>query len=144
MTARPTQSKTSPLGGGSSGGREYFTSPESKAVEQVWQTPVRQDQRVGTSQSSAVSSKVRSLASAGTESALRAKVIVGPGAGCPRWLMGRPRGGADDTGVYGTKRSEKFSVQLALRETQALQRVLHIGHEDRRSAEVTRCRVARW
>ena len=42
--------------GGSSGGTSYDASPESTAVTQVWQTPVRQDHCVGTSQASASSS----------------------------------------------------------------------------------------
>ena len=51
--------RISPLGGGSSGSGEYAMSPDSNGVVQVWQTPVRQDQRVGTSQASARSSTLR-------------------------------------------------------------------------------------
>ena len=45
---------------------------------QVWQTPVRQLQRVGTSQASARSSTLRVLPGKGVEMPLRAKVTSGP------------------------------------------------------------------
>ena len=49
-------------------------SPESRGVMQVWQTPVRQLQRVGTSQASASSSTLRALPVNGVVMPLRAKV----------------------------------------------------------------------
>ena len=49
--------------GGASGSGEYPMSPDSNGVVQVWQTPVRQDQRVGTSQASARSSTLPRVAS---------------------------------------------------------------------------------
>src|SRR5690348_10543527 len=42
--------------GSSSGGTTYSVAPDSTRVMQVWQTPVRHDHRVGTSQTSASSS----------------------------------------------------------------------------------------
>ena len=45
---------------------------------QVWQTPVRQLHRVGTSQASASSSTLRRPAAKGVEMPLRAKVTSGP------------------------------------------------------------------
>ena len=58
-------------------------SPDSSGVTQVWQTPARQLQRVGTSQASAKSRTLRWLVSNGTESPLRANVICGPVPGGP-------------------------------------------------------------
>ena len=52
--------------------------PDSMAVEQVWQTPVRQLQRVGTSQASARSSTLRWLTGNRVAIPLRAKVTSGP------------------------------------------------------------------
>ena len=63
-------------------------SPDSRGVTQVWQTPVRQLQRVGTSQASASSSTLRQAGPKGTAMPLRAKVTSGP---VP---AGRPAGAA--------------------------------------------------
>ena len=53
-------------------------SPDSRGVTQVWQTPVRQLQRVGTSQASARSSTLRPWWPNGAVMPLRAKVTSGP------------------------------------------------------------------
>src|SRR5215217_8088895 len=55
---RALQINTFPSAGGSSGSGSYWMAPDSMAVSQVWHTPVRQDQRVGTSHASANSSKL--------------------------------------------------------------------------------------
>ena len=47
-----------PSAGGSTGSGSYSTVPEMRAVSQLWQTPVRQDQRTGTSQASANSRRL--------------------------------------------------------------------------------------
>src|SRR4051812_50221084 len=47
-------------------------------VSQVWQTPVRHDQRTGTSHASASSSRLPYSSLHGTSRSLRAKAIVGP------------------------------------------------------------------
>lgn len=52
------QTRAVPGVGSSRGSGRYRTVPESTEVWQVWQTPVRQDQRVGTSQASARSRTV--------------------------------------------------------------------------------------
>jgi hypothetical protein len=71
-------------------------SPDSRGVTQVWHTPVRQLQRVGTSQASARSSTLRPWAAKGAVMPLRAKVTNGPvPAGPSGWWGGRrarPRG----------------------------------------------------
>ena len=58
-------------------------SPESSGVLQVWQTPVRQLQPVGTSQASARSSTLCVPPGKGVEMPLRAKVTSGPVPGGP-------------------------------------------------------------
>jgi hypothetical protein len=63
-------------------------SPDSRGVTQVWQTPLRQLQRVGTSQASARSSTLRPWAAKGAVMPLRAKVTSGP------VRLARPAGGA--------------------------------------------------
>ena len=57
--------------------------PDSRGVTQVWHTPVRQLQRVGTSQASASSSTLRFSSGNGAEMPLRAKVTSGPVPGGP-------------------------------------------------------------
>ena len=59
---------------------------------QVWQTPDRQLHRVGTSQVSASSSRLRLVAPKRVEMPLRAKVTIGPvpagpGGRCGGWLV---------------------------------------------------------
>jgi len=49
---REQQINRFPAAGGSSGSGSYFTDPEINPHSQVWQTPVRHDQRTGTSQAS--------------------------------------------------------------------------------------------
>ena len=57
---------------------------------QVWQTPVRQLQRLGTSQASASSSRLRALEMNRVEMPLRAKVTSGPvPTGPGGWCGGR-------------------------------------------------------
>src|SRR5215470_6053172 len=75
---REQQISASPFAGGSSGSGSYPTSPAISAVSQVWQTPVRQDHRTGTSHASASSSRLWYLASQGNVSPLRAKETCGP------------------------------------------------------------------
>ena len=58
-------------------------SPDSSAVTQVWQTPVRQAHLVGTSQASARSSTERVPSPNGAVMPLRAKVTSGPVPGGP-------------------------------------------------------------
>src|SRR5215471_8269735 len=75
---RAQQMSTSPSAGFSSGAGEYVMLPDSRGVVQVWQTPVRQLQRVGTSQASANSSMLRRSLPNGAVIPLRAKVTAGP------------------------------------------------------------------
>src|ERR1700733_2749945 len=68
-------------------------SPDRIGVTQVWQTPVRQLQRVGTSQASARSSTLRQSAPNGAVTPLRAKVTSGPvPAGPGGWCGARAAG----------------------------------------------------
>ena len=74
-------------------------SPESRGVLQVWQTPVRQLQRVGTSQASARSSTLCVPAGKGVEMPLRAKVTSGPVPGRAGGLVRCPAGLPGEAGV---------------------------------------------
>src|SRR5215469_14404611 len=75
---REQQINTFSAAGGSSGSGSYFTDPEINPHSQVWQTPVRQDQRTGTSQASASSSRLWNLGSQETARPARANEILGP------------------------------------------------------------------
>ena len=59
---REQQMSTWPSDGASSGSGEYETAPDSSGVMHVWHTPVRQLHRLGTSQASARSRRLRQLA----------------------------------------------------------------------------------
>src|SRR5580704_1133202 len=80
---REQQVNKLPSAGGSSGSGSYVTDPEIKPHSQVWQTPVRQAQRTGTSQASANSSRLWNLGSQETVRPARAKEILGPLPGDP-------------------------------------------------------------
>src|SRR5271166_1635777 len=88
-----------PAAGGSSGSGSYFTDPETNPHSQVWQTPVRQDQRTGTSQASANSSRLWNLGSQETVRPARAKEILGPLPGDPAGTCGGRRGTSFTPGV---------------------------------------------
>ena len=75
---RQQQISASPFAGGSSGSGSYSTLPDISAVSQVWQTPVRQDHRTGTSHASASSSRLPYFVFQGNVSPLRAKETCGP------------------------------------------------------------------
>src|SRR5215510_9063677 len=98
---REQQINTFPAAGGSSGSGSYFTDPEISPHSQVWQTPVRQDQRTGTSQASASSSKLWNLESQFTVRPARAKEIVGPSPVEPSRACGSLRGISFTPGVMG-------------------------------------------
>src|SRR5271170_8299636 len=89
---REQQVNKFPAAGGSSGSGSYFTDPEINPHSQVWQTPVRQAQRAGTSQASASSSRLWNLVSQETVRPARAKDIVGPLPGDPAGACGSWRG----------------------------------------------------
>src|SRR5271170_5790076 len=89
---REQQINRFPAAGGSSGSGSYFTDPEIKPHSQVWQTPVRQAQRTGTSQASASSSRLWNLGSQVTVSPARANEILGPCPGNPTGACGGRRG----------------------------------------------------
>src|SRR5262249_58611506 len=90
VLGRAQQTSTCPSAGASSGSGAYVTPPDRIGVMQVWQTPVRQDQRVGTSQASARSSTFWLPSGNGTAIPLRAKVTNGPVPGRPGGLYGGP------------------------------------------------------
>src|SRR5580692_10819660 len=96
---REQQISRFPAAGGSSGSGSYFTDPEINPLSQVWQTPVRQDQRTGTSQASASSSRLWNLGSQETVRPARAKEILGPMPGDPAGTCARRRGASSTPGV---------------------------------------------
>ena len=96
---REQQINRFPAAGGSSGSGSLFTDPEINPHSQIWQTPVRQDQRTGTSQASANSSRLWNFESQQTVSPARAKEILGPSPGDPAGACGRRRGTAFTPGV---------------------------------------------
>src|SRR5271157_2026563 len=99
LRGREQQINRFPAAGGSSGSGSYFTDPEINPHSQVWQTPVRQDQRTGTSQASASSSRLWNLESHETVRPARAKEILGPSPGDPAGACGRRRGAFFTPGV---------------------------------------------
>src|SRR5215813_10902657 len=96
---REQQINRFPAAGGSSGSGSYFTDPEINPHSQVWQTPVRHDQRTGTSQASASSSRLWNLESQGTVRPARANEILGPSPGEPAGACGSRRGTSSTPGV---------------------------------------------
>src|SRR5690242_7366816 len=74
---REQQINRFPAAAGSSGSGSYFTEPDINPHSQVWQTPARQDQRTGTSQASASSSRLWNFESQETVSPARAKETLG-------------------------------------------------------------------
>src|SRR5579871_1090098 len=98
---REQQVNRFPAAGGSSGSGSYVTDPETNPHSQVWQTPVRQDQRIGTSQASASSSRLWNLGSQETVRPARAKEILGPSPGDPAGACGSRRASSFTTGVMG-------------------------------------------
>src|SRR5580658_8171111 len=89
---REQQINRLPAAGGSSGSGSYFTDPETNPHSHIWQTPVRQDQRTGTSQASASSSRLWNFESQETVSPARANEILGPSPGDPAGACGRRLG----------------------------------------------------
>src|SRR5271169_6422755 len=89
---REQQVNRFPGAGGSSGSGSYFTDPETNPHSQVWQTPVRQDQRAGTSQASVSSSRLWNLGSQETVRPARANETFGPISSDPTGGCGGRRG----------------------------------------------------
>src|SRR3954453_21015122 len=98
---REQQINRFPAAGGSSGSGSYLTDPETNPHSQVWQTPARQDQRTGTSQASASSSRLWNLGSQQTVRPARANEILGPSPGEPAGACGSRRGDSGTPGVIG-------------------------------------------
>src|SRR3954449_5776548 len=98
---REQQVNKLPSAGGSSGSGSYVTDPEINPHSQVWQTPVRQDQRTGMSQASASSSKLSNLGSQQTVRPVRANEIHGPSLGDPAGACSSRRGASSTPGVIG-------------------------------------------
>src|SRR5580704_11902492 len=96
---REQQVNRFPAAGGSSGSGSYFTDPEINPHSQVWQTPVRQDQRTGTSQASASSNRLWNLGSQEAVRPARANEILGPLPGDPAGACGRRCGASFTPGV---------------------------------------------
>src|SRR5271169_510877 len=99
---REQQVNKFPSAGGSSGTGSYVTDPETNPDSQMWQTPVRQDQRTGTSQASASSSRLWNLGSQETVRPARANEILGPLPGNPGGTCGSRRGTFFTPGVMGS------------------------------------------
>ena len=70
-----------------------------RVVSQLWHTPVRQDQRTGTSQASASSSRLEKSSLHGIARLLRANSMVGPSPGFPSGGCGSRVGFAAMPGV---------------------------------------------
>src|SRR3954467_8161451 len=98
---REQQVNKLPSAGGLSGSGSYLTDPETNPHSQVWQTPARQDQRTGTSQASASSSRLCNLGSQQTVRRARANEILGPSPGEPAGACGSRRGASFTPGVMG-------------------------------------------
>src|SRR5271154_2374156 len=100
---REQQVNKLPFAGGSNGSGSYVTDPATNPHSQVWQTPVRQAQRTGTSQASANSSRLWNLGSQETVRPARANEIVGPmrgdPVGDPAGACARRRGASSTPGV---------------------------------------------
>src|SRR6202044_3363232 len=96
---REQQINKFPAAGRSSGSGSYLTFPEINPHSQVWQTPVRQDQRTGTSQASASSSKLWNFEPQETVSPARANEILGPSPEGPSGACGSRRGASFTPGV---------------------------------------------
>src|SRR5260370_9965268 len=89
---REQQINMFPAAGSSSGSGSYFTDPDINPHSQVWHTPVRQDQRTGTSQASASSSRLWNLESQKTVRPARANEILSPSPAGPAGASGSRRG----------------------------------------------------
>src|SRR5580658_6789370 len=113
---REQQVNRFPVAGGSSGSGSYVTDPETNPHSQVWQTPVRQAQRTGTSQASASSSRLWNLGAQETVSPARAKEILGPSPADPTGACGSRRGASRKPGVMDSP-EPKISVWTWLRAT---------------------------
>src|SRR5215510_9611228 len=98
---REQQINRFPAAAGSSGSGSYFTDPDINPHSQVWQTPARQDQRTGTSQASASSSRLWNFESQETVSPARANETLGPLPGEAAGACGRRRGPSAMPGVIG-------------------------------------------
>src|ERR1700751_1344912 len=98
---REQQVNKFPAAGGSSGSGSYVTDPEINPHSQGWQTPVRQDQRTGTAQASASSSRFWNLGSHETVRPPRANETLGPSPGDPAGACGSRRGVSFIPGVMG-------------------------------------------
>src|SRR6201996_3652376 len=98
---REQQINRFPAAGGSSGSGSYITDPEINPHSQLWQTPARQDQRTGTSQASASSSRLWNLGSHETVRPARAKEILGPLPGDPGGARGGRHSSSFTPGVMG-------------------------------------------
>src|SRR5437764_8802006 len=98
---REQQVNTLPAAGGTSGSGSYVTDPEINPHSQVWQTPVRQDQRTGTSQASASSSRLWNFESQETVSPARANEMLGPSPRESEGACGRGHGTPFTPGVMG-------------------------------------------
>src|ERR1700733_128254 len=96
---REQQINRFPAAGGSSGSGSYVTDPEISPHSQAWQTPVRQDQRTGTSQASASSSRLWNSGSHETVRPARANEILGPMPGDRAGTGSRRRGPSSTPGV---------------------------------------------
>src|SRR6516225_6885514 len=98
---REQQTNRFPSAAGPSGSGSYVTDPEINPHSQVWQTPVRQDQRTGTSHASASSSRLWNFESQETVSPARANEILGPPPGESAGACGWRCGASFTPGIIG-------------------------------------------
>src|ERR1051325_8946929 len=95
--------RTFPRAGGSSGAGREGAEPEINPLSQLWQTPVRHDQRTGTSHASASSSRLWSSARQRVAIPLRAKDTSGPVPALPAGWCGARGAGARVGGGRGAE-----------------------------------------
>src|SRR5262249_11035210 len=105
-----------PSAGGSTGSGEYVTEPDSSPLSQLWHTPVRHDQRVGTLHASASSSRLAYRGSQLVAIPLRTKETDGPVPGAPSGRCGA-RAGAETTPGVSDGPVRKISARMRPRST---------------------------
>ena len=105
-------------------------------MTQVWQTPVRQLQRVGTSQASASSSRLASPAVERGDDAAAGEGDQRPGSRAVRPAGAVPGGLVGDAGVDRRQRPEQLGVDAGRLDADRDEGLPDVGHERGRAADV--------
>ena len=112
-------------------------------VSQLWQTPVRHDQRTGTSQASASSSRLRVVAAPRDGEVAAGELDRRAVSGLAGGWVGRPRGRCRDAGRQARRGPERLGVDARGVDAHRRQTGADLVHERCRPAEVC-LGVARW